>query len=334
MLRRPRPRSRRALPLVLGAVVALATAASRDASADPSTTTPEQGYDLGEIQSPRAVGMGGAQTATGSSTTALYMNPANMPFARVYHFEGLAAISPDARRESFGGGVVDSATSKLAGGFGGAWSQLDPDGIKRRWTDFRLALAFPLSDRIALGLTGRYLRVSEDAFRGPFGQDHASGGTGADPIFSNLTFDAGLSVVPTDKLYLGLVGHNLTNPGTGLAPTTLAFGGGYQADTFTVEADGLVDFTTWGNPRGRVMAGGELFVSDHFPLRAGYRYDDGQKAHALSAGLGYVDRSWSVELSGRRDVVADHPMTMFVLGLRYFYESASSTPEEPMGTDY
>ena len=49
----------------------MSATSARRAYADPSTTTPEQGYDLGEIQSPRAVAMGGAQTATGGSTTAV-----------------------------------------------------------------------------------------------------------------------------------------------------------------------------------------------------------------------------------------------------------------------
>ncbi|HWL88509.1 MAG TPA: hypothetical protein VNO21_22050, partial [Polyangiaceae bacterium] len=101
------------------------------AHADPSSTTPQQGYDLGEIQNPRTVAMGGAQNATGTSTTALYLNPANLPYAHVYHFEALADFSPEARRTNFGGAIADSSTSKLAGAFGGMWSQVDPDGARR-----------------------------------------------------------------------------------------------------------------------------------------------------------------------------------------------------------
>ena len=88
----------------------------------PSSTSPEQGYDLGEIQSPRALAFGGAQVALGTSTTALFLNPANLPLARVYHFEALAAVSPEAQRQSYGGAVVDSSTSSLAGGLTGTWN--------------------------------------------------------------------------------------------------------------------------------------------------------------------------------------------------------------------
>jgi len=314
------------------ALVAVALMA-RTAVADPSTTSPEQGYDLGEIPSPRSVGMGGAQTALGTGTTALYLNPANLPFARVYHFEGIAAISPDARRQTYGGGIADSSTSRLAGGIGGAWSQLDPDGIHRSWTDLRLALAYPLSDKIGLGVTGRYLRASQSVSTGPFGADGVSDGTRGDPIFNAFTFDAGLTVAPANGLQIGVVGKNLTNPGTSLAPTTLAGGVGYATSQFAIEGDALADFTTWRSTRARFMVGGEVFLADHFPLRAGYRYDDGQHAHAVSGGVGYVDKKWSFELSVRRDVSAEHPMTLFVAGLRYFMDNGANEEAGIVGTD-
>ncbi|HEX7665505.1 MAG TPA: hypothetical protein VF407_13360, partial [Polyangiaceae bacterium] len=324
MLRRP-------LVSLLFPAIACASFFAADAHADPSSTSPQQGYDLGEIQSPRELGMGGAQNALGAGTSAIYMNPANLAQSRVYHFEGIAAFSPDARRQSYGGAVADSSTSKLAGGFGGTWNQLDPDGIDRKWTDLRLSLAYPISDRVLLGMTGRYLHVNQSIAQGPLGASKVSDGTPDGPVFNNFTFDAGVSVLPVDGLAIGLVGHNLTAPGNGLAPTTLATGIGYQSHVVAIEADGMADFTTWQSTRLRAMIGGELFLADHFPIRVGYRYDDGQKAHALSAGIGYIDKKFSVELSGRRDIVADHPMTLFVLGLRYFYDSGSD--DEGAGLD-
>ena len=86
------------------------------AYADPSTTSIEQGYELGEVQHPRVVGMGGAVQAFGGSTTAIFANPANLTLLRVYHLEGLAALSPESRRQSYGGAIADSSTSRLAGG--------------------------------------------------------------------------------------------------------------------------------------------------------------------------------------------------------------------------
>jgi hypothetical protein len=303
------------------------------AHADPSSTSPEQGYDLGMIQSPRSLAFGGAQSALGTSTTALYENPANLTISRVYHFEALAAVSPEARRQSYGGAVVDSNTSRLAGGVGGTFSLMDPDGIHRSWTDLRLGLAYPLGDKISIGGAGRYLRVSQSLATGPLGSSLASDGTPGAPIFNAFTFDIGASVTPTNGLRFGLVGKNLSNPGNGLAPTLLQGGVGYFTDIFSIEADGLADFTTWSSTRGRFMLGGEVFLANHFPLRAGYRYDDGTRVHSVSAGAGYVDKKWSFELSGRREIVGDNPLTMISASLRYFYEAAPAPTDEgePIG---
>src|SRR5258708_21002310 len=127
------------------------------------STSPEQAYDLGEIPSARAVGMGGALNALGVSTTAVYLNPANMPLARVYHLEALAAFSPEAKRQTYGLAIVDSVlnTSHVSGGLAGAWSQIDPDGNHRTWTDLRGAVALPLGDHLSLGATVRWLRVDQ-----------------------------------------------------------------------------------------------------------------------------------------------------------------------------
>lgn len=303
------------------------------AKADPSTTTIEQGYDLGEIAHPRSLAMGGAQQAFGGSTNAIFANPANLPLYRVYHVEGLAAFGPEARRQSYGGAIVDSSTSRLAGGFGGTWSQMDPDGIKRSFTDLRLTLAYPLGERLGVGVTGRYLRVTQRTSAGPLGASLASDGTSGDPIFSQFTFDAGLAAQITENIRLGLSGRNLTAPGTQLAPVGLAAGGGYSNGTVTIEADELIDFTTWGGARGRTMAGAEVLLGDHFPVRAGYRYDDGTKTHGLGLGVGYVERQFSIDLGGRRDIVADHPAMMIGVGIRFFIAGASSGVGDPVGSD-
>lgn len=301
----------------------LALFAPAPALADPASTSPEQGYDLGDIHTPRSVGMGDAQVASGASTTALYRNPAALPMARLYHLEAMGSVSPEARRQSYGASIVDSSTSRLAGGFGGTWNQLDPDGVRRRWTDLRLALAYPLGDALSIGLAGRYLRVNQGVASGPFGPSFASDGTRDEPLMNEFTFDAGALLVPTRGLSFGVAGKNLTAPGTSLAPTTLTGGVAFAQSIFVIEADAMADFTTWGSTRGRFMLGGEVFLAEHVPIRAGYRYAGGQLTHGLSLGTGYVDRQWSVELSGRRDIAGEHPMTLVTLALKFFYDAAS-----------
>jgi hypothetical protein len=277
--------------------------------------------------------MAGAQQVWGGSTTAVFVNPANLPLYRVYHIEGLATFSPEARRQSYGGAVVDSTTSRLAGGFGGTWSQVDPDGIRRQWTDLRLTLAYPLSDRFHLGLTGRYLRVNQGVARGPFGASYASDGLPNESLVNEFTFDAGAAVAITEQFRVAISGRNLTAPGTSLLPLGVAGGIGWSNQIVTAETNVLVDFTTFGSARARSMTGFEILLADRVPLRAGYRYDAGMKTHALGLGAGYVDKRFSVELGGRRDIVADHPATMIAIGLRFFIDSGGSTGAGPDTTD-
>jgi hypothetical protein len=307
--------------LVAAAITSLASSPAR---ADPSSTSIEQGYELGEIQHPRSVAMTGAQQVWGGSTNAIFLNPANLPLYRVYHIEGIANWGPEARRQSYGGAVVDSSTSRLAGGFGGTWSQMDPDGIRRTWTDLRLTLAYPFGDRFSLGLTGRYLYTLQSVARGPLGGSLASDGTPDDPLVSAFTFDAGAAFAITEQIRIAASGRNLTAPGNGLAPLGVAGGIGWSNQTISVEADTLVEFSTFGAARMRAMFGGEVLIADKFPVRAGYRYDAGMRTHAVGLGAGYVDRRFSIELGARRDVVADHPATLIAAGIRIFIDSGGS----------
>ena len=268
--------------------------------------------------------MGGGLVATGASTVALYQNPANMELTRVYHFEGEGAFSPEARRYDSGGAIVDSANGRFGGGIGANFGMLDPDGIHRSWTDFRVGLSYQLGDHIAFGLGGRYLGVDQNTNAGPFGDSLVSGGTPTKALGQYLTVDVGLTITPVEGFHIGVVGHNLTDPGLSLLPTTLVAGAGYDSHTFALEADVLTDFTTWQVAQVRMNVGGELFLGEHVPLRLGYRYDEGTVTHALSAGLGYIGQQWGIEYSARRDIAGDHPATMMSLSLRYFYDSTGT----------
>ena len=73
------------------------------------------------------------------------------------------------------------------------------------------------------------------------------------------------------------------------------------------------------------VAGCVHHASQHYALRAGWRYDYGTGLHTPSLGFGYVDPRWSVEAAVRHDLVGDHAATMAVLSLRYFYDAAGTT---------
>jgi opacity protein-like surface antigen len=302
---------------------------SAPAGADRSDLPPEVGYNYGEIETPRIAAMGGAMRAFSNSLEALFINPANMAASRVYHLGALAQIWPEANRQSYGAGAIDSIVSsaRVAGGLGGTWNLQDPDGIERQWTDLRFALAFPFSEEFFLGAGGRHLWLKENGDDGEIGSSAASGGLHDEQILRGFSFDAGATLKPSQQFAISIVGANLNNPGTGYQPTSVGGGIGFGTDNLTIEGDLLSDFTTWEETTVRAMLGGEFLAGDNYPLRLGYRYDQGANSHAVSAGAGYIDRSFAAEIAVRRVVAPnDEAATTIVFGFKYHLESSGLTP--------
>ncbi|MBI5535429.1 MAG: hypothetical protein HY898_22055 [Deltaproteobacteria bacterium] len=293
------------------------------ARAEKSSLAPETGYNYGEVEDARYGAMAGAMRAWGNGISGVFTNPASIAASRVYHVGALAQIWPEARRQSYGAAAIDSTTSRLAAGIGFVWNDQDPSGLKRRSTDLRLTLAYPFSDIISFGVGARYLKLSQEGL-GPLGKSYASGGLSGDPIVNGWSFDAGLNLRASKNVAIGAVGTNLSNPGTAFQPTTAGGGVGLGNDDFVFEVDALADFTTWQRTTARLMGGFEYLAGDHVPLRLGYRYDDGGKAHAVSGGIGYIDPQFAIDISARR-YVAGEKATAVMFTLQYFVESSGVT---------
>lgn len=317
-LRSPRAPSL-ALPLVaLSAVLLLA----KSAKAEPSELPPEVGYNYGEIETPRIAALGGGLHANSSSTSALFQNPANMAVTRIYHVTGFAQIWPQASRQSYGAAAVDSFVSStgLAGGVGGTWNQQDPDGVARQYNDIRFGLAMPFGNTFFVGLAGRMLSLSQDG-DGPLGSSRASGGLQNERILQTFTFDAGVTLRPVQGLSLSVVGHNLTNTGLGFAPLMLGGGIGYGTGDFSLEADAVMDTTTWEKTTVRMNGGGEVLLGDNVAARLGYRWDQGAESHAVSGGFAYVEPRFEVDATVRQTVTAGSA-TAVVFGFTLHVEAS------------
>jgi hypothetical protein len=302
------------------------TLASVSARAERSGLDPSLGYNYGEIETARLAATGGAHRALSSSLGALFVNPANIAIERVYHLGAFAQIWPEARRQSYGAGAVDSigSSSRVAGAAGVTYNFQDPDGVDRRWTDARFALAYPFSEQFYFGVGGRYLLLSQNGL-GPLGPSLASGGLSDQQIVRAFSFDAGTTFKATPELAISLTGSNLANPGHGFLPTTVGGGIGYGAKQFAVEADVVGDFTSWQETQARAMVAFELLIADHYGLRAGYRYDQGADSHAVSGGVGYIDRMFIFDI-GLRRIVSGEAATTVVLGFTYHLETTGLTP--------
>ncbi len=301
----------------------------RTAHADPSRLDPEVGHNYGELENPRMTALGGATRASSNSISALYSNPANMALTQVYHVGAFAQIYPEARRQSYGGAIVDSLISStgMAGGLGGVWTMQDRDGMDRQWMDLRFALAMPLGDIIAVGLGGRYLTLQQNGV-GPLGSSYASGGIRGSNIIQTVTIDAGLTIRPVKEFKIALTGNNLTSLDTGLVPLMGGLGLGFDNEDFGVSADLTIESRTYKQFNMRARAGAELLLADMIILRAGYRFDQRLESHALSGGVGYVDQVFSVDASVRRSVVGPG-YTAVVFGVTGHIESMGLGPTSP-----
>jgi hypothetical protein len=306
---------------------------ARVAQAEPSPLPPEIGYNGGEQETPRSAAMGGAARAVSSSAEALYLNPAGMATARVYHLAGGAQIWPQAKRQTYGAAAVDSVVNRqrVAGGVSANWSAQDQDAINRDYFDFRFGLAAPFSDRVFAGASLKYFSLTQAGAPSALGLEPslASGGLADRPIVGDLTFDAGVTARLGEQFWVAAVGTNLTDPGHAFLPLTFGGGVGFATSEFSVEVDALSDFTSYDGTRAKIMAGGELLLGGSFPLRAGYRYDEGAELQSLSAGFGYVAPEFAIEAAGRTTIVGQNSLTI-VLGLRYHLDSGGDiSPEVP-----
>lgn len=297
------------------------------AAADPSDLPPEVGYNYGETETPRIAALGGGLRALGSSTSALFQNPANMAVTRVYHVTALGQIWPQAQRQSYGAAAVDSivSSSGIAGGLGGTWSQQDPDGADRQYNDIRVGLAMPFGETLFVGASGRMLSLNQDG-PGPLGTSRVSGGLQDERIVQTFTFDAGATLKPIPELALAVVGHNLTDSAEGFLPLMLGGAVGYGIREFGVEANVVLDTTTWGHTTTRWMGGAEALLADSVGVRAGYRFDTGLDAHSVSGGAAYIDPRFSVDAAVRQ-TLGEYAATAVVFGFTLHVETMGLTPD-------
>jgi hypothetical protein len=267
-----------------------------------------------DFETARGMGMGLGVRASAASTAALEYNPANLALARIYHIETFAGYRPQSTRFDFGGALVDSFSSPVA--MGVSYRYILGNGRDgQAGMDGRVALAVPIGDAFSIGVAGRYLSFTREGQR-PEGDTRG-------PYAEGVTMDVGLRVTPVAGLHIAAVGQNLIDFGSPLVPRLVGGGISYTVDSmFTIGVDGFSDLSTFHNVDGTLRPealfglGAELFTGE-VPIRLGYYYDTGRGLHVLSAGLGYVNSSFGIELSYRQQFIGSTD-SWLLLSFRYF----------------
>jgi hypothetical protein len=311
---------------VASTVVALSACALAPLASAQDTRTGGSGSRVRrldeDLTSARAMALGGRAEAGGASTTALFGNPAAASSMRTYHVDSYTLYDPTVGRFAIGSGMIDSTRSVFTAGFAYSFTNIDFAADKRTVHDGRLLLGLNLGQFVGLGGRVRYLNASA----GPLAPDAQGLDRGA---FSGFTFDAGLHVHPAREFALSVTGYNLNNVNSTAAPIALGTGVALSPiREFHLVADALIDFRSTGVTRGRFSGGAELFISNKYAIRGGYLFDDTRGgSQAFTAGFGYVDPNFGVELSWRQAVVPDLQSTLMI-SLRYYYQAAAQQAQQ------
>jgi hypothetical protein len=256
-------------------------------------------------ESARGMALGTGQRAAAMSTSALAYNPAGLTIGKVYHVEGAVDYMADMKTVALGGAIVDSSTTRLAAAFGARGFLSGQGGLGG--FDGRLALAFPFSDAVSIGVTGRYLNVSADTVDGTNSK-----------LAKGFTMDAALRIAPVPEVQLAVIGQNFINLNSAYVP--VVFGGSAAfaiAEIATIGADLLVDTTSFGSADITVGGGAEFLLGGAVPLRAGYFYDSKRAQNTISFGIGYTDRSVGFDLALRQQL-GGFGDTRLMAAIRYY----------------
>jgi hypothetical protein len=287
-------------------------------------TVPAVARAFPDALGPRPTAMGDAGRADARATDALRLNPADMSIASLYTVAGDYQLMTKEGGQALNVAVADSTSEfKLGGGLYYAHRGASAAGLPSLAAhEAGLALSFPLADRVFIGGTVKYFRVSNGAE--PDGTTDHNG----------FTADVGLAFKTGTGVTLGVVGYNLRDLSTTQAPVALGYGIALTpGDNLTAVVDVLHDFTTSDPTRGvrtSVGGGAELLLKDRVALRAGGGHDGGARgpsAGYLSAGIAAISELGALDASVRQDVTGDHKITTVVLGLRIFVQ----TPQAPQG---
>ncbi|MBN2802896.1 MAG: hypothetical protein JXR91_07365 [Deltaproteobacteria bacterium] len=299
--------------LALVAILILTTVSNTSNAVEPIIGT-ERSSDA------RAISLQDSLRASSSGTASLYLNPASMSMAKVYHVAMNYQFTGRDNLNDWGLVFLDSITSsKIAAG---ASLNYRKDSLKKSdfesW-DARLALSASLGENFSLGFTGRYVRAAQDlksSSEGPNGS--AIMDKSGDIQASGFTFDAGMAIRMGSMMTLAVTGYNLTDTKTIYAPIVLGTGLSLNLlKMIFAETDVELDFTSYKSTAVTWKLGVEFLVQERYAFRTGYAHDFLNGIDRVSAGLGFSSTRFAIDLGYNQDIQFSSRFRL-ALGIRIF----------------
>jgi hypothetical protein len=304
------------------------------------------------VSTARGYGMGSAGIASATGALGALLNPSGLTLTHQYDLEATYGFDVQSLGSTLHLAIADSATNPhVAMGVYYNYLHSSPrlsyqicppdratcppfalaNDISRGGHETGLAIAVPIGRFFSLGLTSKYITVSTQANNpsanvmgqpATFTLDSSTSAASAD----GFTIDLGMTIHISQSLNLAVVGYNLVPLYSIEAPVALGFGISYLiADRLLVVADGVIDFNKYrdasGSRRttGRIGGGLEYVVAGIVPVRLGVTGDTGRPGTFLAMGVGYLHRSFGIDLAYQQQVQAGTD-SFIAVGLRVFLQ--------------
>lgn len=257
----------------------------------------------------RGIALGTGVRASAMSTSALAYNPAALVLGKLYHLEGVVDYSSMYSGAALGAAVVDSSTSRVGAGI--AFRGFLSGDVGVGGIDGRIALAFPFSEMVSLGIGGRYVSLA-------YHNVTDSGRKTDTDLVDGFTMDASLRVQPIPALSIEAMALNFIDLDAAVAPVLIGGSVAYTAASFvTLGLDTLVDVSTFDTAGVLIGGGVEFLVAQVAPIRLGYSFDTKRDLHTLSGGAGYTDRSFGLDISVQQQL-SNEKDTRVMGSIRYY----------------
>ncbi len=227
------------------------------------------------VDSPRALGLGGAVRGDPVGNSSVTHNPAGMSRAQIYGAQTFYFRGGPADTNELGLNVVDSKTQPaVAVGLAYGYTFTDSDAVEDiSGHDARLAFSSAVvPGSVSLGLGLRYLSVERSV---------------AEDLDA-FALGAGLLWSLSGSFHLGLVGESLINVKDDAYPRRAGGGVAYTGPVLTADVDVLMDFDAPDGTAPVFAAGAEVLIGEVVPFRVGYTRDNGRDTQYLSGGIGFV----------------------------------------------